>query len=220
VIAEAIPRLGPSDIAELEGIIRQWKQHTDTGKSTEELDEQFHRILYRSLWNTTLDKILEVFWIALHGYSEQVKHMTRDNSSDWKSKASRFSRKHHCAIHPRRLRPSPKVLDSVLAGERNASDSATGVRLEFYPPDCRVEPHTPSFKVRGKLSPQRGLYHICRSLCCVRQNRAHVGESMYPRNKFAGDYSSPTPPRFSKSSRLRVLGLFLLSSASTPSPLG
>jgi len=76
VIGEAIPRLSPSDIADLEGIIRQWKQHTDTGKSTEELDEQFHRILYRSLGNTTLDKILGVFWIALHRYSEQVKHMT------------------------------------------------------------------------------------------------------------------------------------------------
>ncbi len=76
VIAEAIPRLSRDDIAELDGIIQRWKHLRDVGKSTEELDAQFHRILYRSLGNSTLDKILEVFWIALHAYSEQVKHLT------------------------------------------------------------------------------------------------------------------------------------------------
>lgn len=76
VIAEAIPRLSPEDIAQLEGIMAQWKGQSEIGRAVEELDEQFHRTLYRSLGNNTLNKILEVFWIALHAYSEQVKHMT------------------------------------------------------------------------------------------------------------------------------------------------
>lgn len=78
VISEAIPRLSPADIDELENIIHQWKEYADAGKPAEELDERFHLILYRSLGNTTLDKILEVFWIALRGYGEQVKSMTRE----------------------------------------------------------------------------------------------------------------------------------------------
>lgn len=76
VIGEAIPKLSDGDIAELEGIIGEWKQQLTDDRSTEDLDEQFHRVLYRSLGNQTLDKILEVFWMALHAYSEQIKHMS------------------------------------------------------------------------------------------------------------------------------------------------
>lgn len=78
VIGEVIPRLGPEDLAELERIIQEWKQLADLGKSTEDLDEQFHRVLYRSLGNITLDKILEVFWLALHRYSERAKHLSAE----------------------------------------------------------------------------------------------------------------------------------------------
>ena len=47
-----------------------------------------------------------------------------------------------------------KNLDAVSAGQRNASGSATGVRLEFYPSDYPMEPPTPSFKVHGERCPQ------------------------------------------------------------------
>jgi hypothetical protein len=88
----------------------------------------------------------------------------RDDSPFWKNGASRFSRNGPCRIHPRgvfsrrqpgRLRPSPeKNLDSALAGERNASGSATGFRLEFYPSDYPMEPPTPSFKVHRERCSQ------------------------------------------------------------------
>lgn len=76
VIAEAIPQLQPSDLLDLKQIMQQWSVRVHTMESTEELDERFHRVLYRSLGNSTLNKILEVFWVALHAYGGELKELS------------------------------------------------------------------------------------------------------------------------------------------------
>ncbi len=58
-------------------------------------------------------------------------------------------------------RIATQYLDSVSAGERNASGSATSLRLEFYPPDYPVEPPTPGFKVHGERRSPTVSYHPC-----------------------------------------------------------
>ncbi len=50
-----------------------------------------------------------------------------------------------------------QYLDSVSAGERYASGSAMGWRLEFYPSDYPMEPPTPGFKVRRGLASPQGI---------------------------------------------------------------
>ncbi len=56
---------------------------------------------------------------------------------------------------------------------------------------------TPSFKVHGERCPQ-GEFTTYPPLTMLCAPSEHVGESMYPRSEEAGDYSSPTPPLFSK----------------------
>ena len=65
-----------------------------------------------------------------------------------------------------------------------------------------MEPLTPSFKVHGERCPQEDFTtHPPPTMLCPPP--ADVGESMYPRRRAVarrepGDYSSPTPPLFSK----------------------
>ncbi len=90
----------------------------------------------------------------------------------------------------------------------NASSSATGVRLEFYPLDYPAEPPTPSFKVHGERCPQEGFYHTSAAHYAMSATPPIGGERSFSGGRGGvhvshglegqGDYSSPTPPLFSK----------------------
>ena len=64
VIEAAVSQITDEDIAELQAILAEWERRLTVGESHVELDEEFHRVLYRVLDNQTLIKLFEVFWIV------------------------------------------------------------------------------------------------------------------------------------------------------------
>ena len=63
-IGEVVEQLSDSDIAELEGIMQEWKARSNSNAGFADLDERFHNVLYRSLKNDTFVSLLRVFWRA------------------------------------------------------------------------------------------------------------------------------------------------------------
>lgn len=64
IIGDATKKISKDDISRLRAIMASWEERVTRGESDSDLDEQFHRILYESLNNQTLVKLLEVFWNA------------------------------------------------------------------------------------------------------------------------------------------------------------
>lgn len=65
VIEDAVKAISAAEIAHLSQILDQWKVRLQADEDQADLDEAFHRVLYQSLNNRTLMKILEVFWHTL-----------------------------------------------------------------------------------------------------------------------------------------------------------
>lgn len=66
IMADAIDRIEPATIAELEAIIDGWQAHIESGVLIDaSWDERFHSTLYGSVGNETMLKLFKVFWIAL-----------------------------------------------------------------------------------------------------------------------------------------------------------
>jgi DNA-binding FadR family transcriptional regulator len=74
VVEEAVRRINPHDIAQLELIMQNWAERAAQDQSCADLDRQFHRTLYASLENQTLVKLLEVFWIAFDRFDVDSFH--------------------------------------------------------------------------------------------------------------------------------------------------
>ena len=64
VIGDAVRQINPAQIAQLEELLVLWDERTRTGQPWDDLDKQFHDILYQTLNNQTLLKLNEVFWLA------------------------------------------------------------------------------------------------------------------------------------------------------------
>ena len=64
VVEDAVEQISDNEVAELEEVIKRWAMRAQTEESCSDLDEQFHRILYKTLNNQTLIKLFEVFWVA------------------------------------------------------------------------------------------------------------------------------------------------------------
>ena len=63
-IEEVVRGISAEVIHELEAILAEWRRRIQTGESHVELDEAFHRTLYKSLHNSTLLGLFRVFWIV------------------------------------------------------------------------------------------------------------------------------------------------------------
>jgi DNA-binding FadR family transcriptional regulator len=69
-LEEAVCRINEVEIEELDRLMAQWQELARQAQKPYEshfaadLDEEFHRKLYSTLSNHTLDKLIEVFWIA------------------------------------------------------------------------------------------------------------------------------------------------------------
>lgn len=72
VVGQAVAQITPEAVKELETILAEWKARLATGKSVSDLDEHFHRTLYKALNNQTLIKLLEVFWIAFENLENNL----------------------------------------------------------------------------------------------------------------------------------------------------
>jgi DNA-binding FadR family transcriptional regulator len=64
IIGDVVRQIEAEQIAQLETVLDLWPERTRTGQPWADLDKQFHDILYQTLNNQTLLKLLEVFWLA------------------------------------------------------------------------------------------------------------------------------------------------------------
>ena len=74
VVEDAVAQIGEGEIAELEALMKTWQQRAIAKESCADLDQQFHRILYKTLDNQTLIKLIEVFWIAFDDLEFEIPH--------------------------------------------------------------------------------------------------------------------------------------------------
>ena len=63
-IEEAVERLEPVALEQLEQLMTRWQDRVQSGQNYIDLDENFHRILYGALSNQMLLNFIEVFWDA------------------------------------------------------------------------------------------------------------------------------------------------------------
>lgn len=64
IIGDAVRQIEADQMAQLEAVLEGWVKRTESGQAWADLDKQFHEILYQTLNNQTLLKLLEVFWLA------------------------------------------------------------------------------------------------------------------------------------------------------------
>ncbi len=74
VIGDAVKRIGPEELQQLEALLVEWTTRNQNGGQFFELDEEFHRILYSVLENETLMRLFDVFWVSFWGLEiDQIK---------------------------------------------------------------------------------------------------------------------------------------------------
>jgi DNA-binding FadR family transcriptional regulator len=71
-IEEAVERITTEDLILLDGVIDAWKERIGSTQSHLDLDQSFHRILYGTLNNQILTKLIEVFWIAFEAVHDPI----------------------------------------------------------------------------------------------------------------------------------------------------
>jgi len=64
IVEDAVKQISNKEIAQLEVIMESWKERVQAGEPDTDLDEQFHHVLYQTLHNNTLIKLINVFWNA------------------------------------------------------------------------------------------------------------------------------------------------------------
>jgi DNA-binding FadR family transcriptional regulator len=64
VIGDAAKQSSEERLWQLDTILETWAGKVEAGRPYAEDDHQFHRMLYEALGNTTLIRLLDVFWIA------------------------------------------------------------------------------------------------------------------------------------------------------------
>jgi DNA-binding FadR family transcriptional regulator len=84
-IEDAVRQMGAADLGRLEGLMDVWEQRVQTEGPVSDIDEQFHRVLYGTLNNQTLMKLLEVFWIAFENLDNPVIQDARPAEHDFEN---------------------------------------------------------------------------------------------------------------------------------------
>lgn len=64
VIGDVVGQIGAERLQQLQDVLDVWSKRVEGGEPYAEEDRQFHRILYDTLGNGTLIKLLDVFWVA------------------------------------------------------------------------------------------------------------------------------------------------------------
>ncbi|MCX6056463.1 MAG: FadR/GntR family transcriptional regulator [Chloroflexi bacterium] len=72
VIKDVVTKISTIEIEQLENIMEVWRERADNNQKFSDLDEEFHRTLYKIIENQTLIKFLEVFWIAFENLDDQM----------------------------------------------------------------------------------------------------------------------------------------------------
>lgn len=75
-IGEAIQRITPGEIAQIAALLERWREKAAAGQPTSDEDRAFHRMLYGSLGNQSLNALLDTFWLVFHAVP--VRSITTD----------------------------------------------------------------------------------------------------------------------------------------------
>jgi DNA-binding FadR family transcriptional regulator len=75
-IGEATQRTTPGEIARIEEVLDRWAGKAADGEPTSDEDRAFHRMLYSSLGNQSLNALLDTFWLVFHAVP--VRSVTTD----------------------------------------------------------------------------------------------------------------------------------------------
>ncbi len=75
-IGEATQHITPAEIAQIEEILDSWQGRAAAGELTSDEDRGFHRMLYSSLGNQSLNALLDIFWLVFHAVP--VRSITTD----------------------------------------------------------------------------------------------------------------------------------------------
>jgi DNA-binding FadR family transcriptional regulator len=73
-IEEAVTRIASDQVAELDDLMQRWAASITDGESDSDMDAEFHRILYGTIGNGTLLKLLEAFWVAFADFDDPALH--------------------------------------------------------------------------------------------------------------------------------------------------
>lgn len=73
-IEEVVRKIENNDIEALEQVLDDWQHKIDAGKDHLQADKEFHRVLYSSLGNVMLLKLLEEFWVAFEHFDFPAPH--------------------------------------------------------------------------------------------------------------------------------------------------
>ena len=69
-IEAAVERITPEQLDALDQLMVRWEARAAACQSENDLDEEFHDILYGAMGNTTLLKLLKAFWAAFAAYRD------------------------------------------------------------------------------------------------------------------------------------------------------
>jgi len=72
IIEDVVKKISPDILKQLDEIMEVWKQRVQNNEEIIDLDEEFHRTLYKNVDNRTLIELLEIFWIAFENLDDQL----------------------------------------------------------------------------------------------------------------------------------------------------
>lgn len=72
LVERAIARITDGDIDELRAILAEMRERAERGQSFAQADQAFHSVLFRSLGNRMLTRMIEVFWLAFRRVAEFI----------------------------------------------------------------------------------------------------------------------------------------------------
>ena len=103
MISEVVPHIDEDQIQRLDEIMAQWNALIGSDERFSDLDENFHKTLYRDLENRTLLELISVFWQAFSSIYDQLPEVP-DVAREYESHL--------------------KILEAVKAGEVRRSRKA------------------------------------------------------------------------------------------------
>lgn len=84
LVGDAVRLATEADIAELRGIVARMHDRAAQGESFVQEDQAFHQAMFRSLGNTTLLQLLDVFWLAFFKAADDLTLANPDPVRTWR----------------------------------------------------------------------------------------------------------------------------------------
>jgi DNA-binding FadR family transcriptional regulator len=85
IIEDVVKKVTIDILNRLDEIMEVWKQRIQKDEPYTDLDEEFHRTLYKHVDNQTLIKLLEVFWIAFENVDGQLVNDHQPPQQDYEN---------------------------------------------------------------------------------------------------------------------------------------